>query len=419
MHRSQTNCWRAHSHSSLRKLGQTRNSGFEICFSGSFGRIALPRDGGKGFWKKSSSLQICRDGDKTDNDAITTAITNLQFVLFSIWPKEKIGVFSLDAEHFSKSLELVFEKIAKTLNMELGALYVILGTILFSLKSVLAKLVYLEGLDSLQTLSLRFLFALPFYIFILFRSFRNEPREHFQIHTFFKTYKMILLLGFMGYCLASIYDFWGLEYVSAGFGRIVLFSYPSLVVLYAFLLFGQKPTLVEIISLILTYLGIFVSLAGEFKLVGVQSLVGALLIFVSALTYAYYMVGSTKEIRTHGVQKFTAIALTSSCLLVLFLESFRNSPKEFFQYSSKVYLFGMVLGIFSTVLPSILVSEGIQKIGSSRASIIASIGPISTLFFGAWFLEEVIGSEQILGTILVIIGVWIVSKKNKWKPNPT
>lgn len=289
-----------------------------------------------------------------------------------------------------------------------GALIVFTGAILFSAKAVLIKIAYQYGIDSLSLLLLRMVFSVPFFILTAILSSRRSEEKITK-----KDWGWILFLGLIGYYLASYFDFEGLNYVSAGLERLILFIYPTIVVVFSAFLFGNKVGKKEIISLLLTYSGIAFAVINDFHVSQEKEkiILGGILIFGSAVTYAGYLIGSGKLIPKIGAVRYTSYAMIISSLAVIIHFILTNNI-NIFGYRWEVYTIGVVMAIFCTVIPGFLISEGLRIIGSGRSAIIGSIGPVSTIILAAIFLNEEITWWQITGTAMVLAGVLLVSKKD-------
>ena len=133
---------------------------------------------------------------------------------------------------------------------------------------------------------------------------------------------------------------------------------------------------------------------------------------MSALTYAMYLVGSGWLIPKFGVVRFTSYAMIISTICVLLHYIFTHEI-DLLGYPQEVYFLGIGMAILSTIIPSFMVSKSIELIGSSNFSIIASIGPISTILLAYIVLGEQLNASQLIGTIIVIVGVSLVSRKAK------
>jgi drug/metabolite transporter (DMT)-like permease len=280
------------------------------------------------------------------------------------------------------------------------------AAVCFSAKAIMIKLAFRYQIDPLSLLFLRMVFSLPFFIVIPLLLNRNKE----MTKPSGKDLLWVVLLGVLGYYTSSLLDFKGLQYVTAGLERLILFVYPTLVVLLSYLLFRKPIGGREVVALTLTYLGILVVFLNDALLGQKNVLWGALLIFGSAFTYAIYLIGSGYLIPRFGSVNFTAFAMITSCLAVV-LHYLLSSTTSILQHPLPVYGLALSIAVFSTVIPTFMVSKGIQLIGASRASIIASVGPVSTIILGYFILGEAVTVYEIGGTLLVLSGVLLVSSK--------
>ncbi|WP_405610707.1 DMT family transporter [Polaribacter sp. Asnod1-A03] len=287
-----------------------------------------------------------------------------------------------------------------------GILLGVLGVILFSSKAVMVKLAYKYNVDAITMLLLRMLFSFPFYLVIAY-LYRNENKG---IKTTKKDYTWILFFGFVGYYLASFFDFLGLTYIKASLERIILFVYPTIVILLNRIFLKKPITKPQVLAIFLSYLGIVIAFSDEIDVSGSNVYLGGLFIFISAITYASYLVGSGWLIPKFGVIRFTAYAMLVSCFCV-FIHFSIIGKTDLFNLPWQVYGYGFLIAVFATVIPSFLVSASIKKISSSNFAIVAGIGPISTIILAAFFLDEHLSLMQFFGALLVIIGIVITSLK--------
>jgi drug/metabolite transporter (DMT)-like permease len=292
-----------------------------------------------------------------------------------------------------------------------GALLIFIGAVMFAGKAVIVKWLYIHHpIDTVSLLALRMLFSLPFYIVILVWNKWKYPSD---IRLTQKEWAWMLAIGLLGYYLASFFDFWGLQYISAGLERLVLFIYPTLVLIISAIFFKKNILKIQYIALIITYLGIVLAFVPEIKM-GMQKnlLLGAFLIFLSALTYALYLIGNGEMVKKIGTTLFTCYAMLISTAMVI-VHYLITSKTNLMHYEPVVYQQSMVMAVFCTVIPSFLVSEGIQRVGSGNAAIIGSIGPMATIFMATYFLNETFNNWQIAGTLFILIGVLMISVKKK------
>lgn len=288
----------------------------------------------------------------------------------------------------------------------LAAGMILLSALCFSAKAVMIKLAYHYPVDSVSLLTLRMLFSLPFFLIVIWRTrAKGDPNKQIRIWDLLE----IAVYGVLGYYFASLYDFMGLQYVTASLERLILFLYPTLVLLISAALFRKKITRVQVIALACTYGGIALAfLDGSSILHGKQVLFGGFLIFLSAVAYALYMVGASILLPRYGSMRYTALAVSAGCIAII-LQHGIQFQWNLWHFPWEVYVLCLLMAIFSTVLPVFLVSEGIRRIGPTNSAIIASIGPISTIALGYWFLGEGFGAGQLAGTVLVTVGVVYIS----------
>lgn len=294
----------------------------------------------------------------------------------------------------------------KLSNKSLGAIIGITGIVMFSAKAIMVKLGYRYDVDTVTLLLLRMVFALPFYLIISIRENSKADTKKLSKRDIWS----VIGLGFVGYYLASYFDFFGLKFISASLERLILFVYPTLVIIITVIFLKKKATRIQVYAIIVTYLGIFVAFADDLNFEGDNLWIGVGSIFLSALTYAFYLVGSGVMIPKLGAVKFTAYAMTVSCIMVIIHYLITNTV-EVLRQPWQVYALGFGMASISTVIPSFLISEAIRRLGASNFAIYGSIGPISTILLAIVFLGERIDFYQIIGTIVVIIGVSIINIK--------
>jgi len=291
----------------------------------------------------------------------------------------------------------------------IGAFLVFLAAFCFAMKGILIKLAYQYPIDSISLLTLRMLFALPFYVGIALNAGRKYPPVQLTI----RQWVMLVICGITGYYLASYFNFLGLVYISAGLERILLFVYPTFVLLMNAFGFGRRVTRLQILALFLTYAGILLAFWGNIETSPQKNVIlGAFWVILSGLVYAIYLVGSDRMIAQVGAQRFTCYAMIAATVPTVIHCAIQNGLR-LGNYPMPVYALGLSMGIFVTVIPTFMIAEGIKRVGSGNASIIASIGPIFTIILATSILHETISMAQILGTLLVLTGVFLIG----WRGN--
>jgi drug/metabolite transporter (DMT)-like permease len=292
-----------------------------------------------------------------------------------------------------------------------GLFLALTGAILFSTKAIIVKTAFAAvKVDALTLLTIRMVFSLPFYLVAAYMVSSKRSNTKLTIRQWF----IILFLGFFGYYLSSLFDFIGLQYISAGLERLILFLYPTFAVLINALVYHQKIQRNQKIALGLTYAGIGLAFMGELQVDAGNAyfLWGSFLIFLCSITFAIYLVGSGRIISEIGSSKFTAYTMLAATVGVLAHFLIRGQWDDL-QRSSNLWWYGILLAIAATVIPSFLTSGAIKRIGSSNAAIISSIGPVSTILQAHYFLGEKIFREQLIGTFLVLAGVLLLTRKEK------
>lgn len=287
-----------------------------------------------------------------------------------------------------------------------GILFTLGGAAMFSGKAVVIKLAYRDfAVDSIVLLGLRMAFALPFFLLIGYvRGRRRGARTPLGP----RTYALILLLGIFGYYLASYTDFLGLRYLSAGMERLILFSYPTMVLLIQRVWFGTPIKPVQWAATAVCYAGIALAFSGSDFSVGDGFVLGAGLVLFSALLYSFYVIGSGRLTPRIGSVRFTSLALTAASAAVL--THVLLSGNSLLGLPGGLYAYGLTLAIFCTVIPGYMVTAGIQRIGANDAAILGAVGPVATIVLEYAVLGEYLNLVQGLGAVLIIGGVILIGR---------
>lgn len=290
-----------------------------------------------------------------------------------------------------------------------GMLMALAGTFLFSLKPILIKYAYAVGLNSEQVITLRMLFAMPFYAGVVcFYWAKNRAKRSSYIQHILP----VAGLGILGYFIASYLDLLGLQYISAQLERVVLFCFPTMVVLMSYFFFKtQLPRNIWLL-LAMSYSGILLIFGHDLTTLGSEVAKGTALVFCGALAFAVYVLWSKPMIGRIGSQMFTSIAMLSASLAIY---AFFTSTQEFssLYVSSDAYLLVAALAFFCTVIPSLLVAEAIHKIGPERTSIVGTSGPAITSLFAVLWLGEAFTLYHGAGLGLIMIAVGMMMKSSK------
>ena len=293
-----------------------------------------------------------------------------------------------------------------------GLAFALFGVLAFSLRPVLIKLAYgvptASGhpVSPVTLLFLRMVLSLPFFAVVALFLRGREPRLTAR------DWAAVAGLGFLGYYLASFLDFLGLQYVGAGLGRLILFLYPTLVLLLSFLFLHRAPSRRELGAFLVCYSGVALVLSNRFGggAEGTLFLLGVLLVFGSALCYAIYLVAGSQMVKRIGSMRFTAYTMIVSTAPAV-VQFFALERASALVLPGAVWGYAIVMATFSTVLPVFLQAEALKRIGASQFALIGAVGPVSTVLISALGLEEPFTSLQALGGALVVAGVLMVSLK--------
>jgi drug/metabolite transporter (DMT)-like permease len=288
-----------------------------------------------------------------------------------------------------------------------GFLITLLGAILFSTKAIIVKLAFgATHTDALTLLTLRMVFALPFYVVAAFLVSGQKT----NVRMTGQQWLLVAGVGMCGYYISSLLDFIGLQYVSAGLERLILFLYPSFVVFINALVFKQRITNIQKWALLLTYSGIAIAYLGELSIdTSKQGLYfGSFMVFLCAITYSIYIAGSGKIIPLVGANKFTAYAMLAATAGI-FVHFAIAGNGQVLATGKALWGYGLLLAVVATVLPTFIISQGLKSIGSNNVAIISGVGPVSTILQAHFFLNEPIFASQIFGTVLVVFGVLLLS----------
>lgn len=288
-----------------------------------------------------------------------------------------------------------------------GVICILLGTCCFAAKGILIKLAYRYGITATPLLMLRMLFALPFYavVALWLQTQQQSPLSKKEIW-------QIIGLGLLSYYVSSLFDFMGLQYISAGLERLILYVYPTLVLLILAFVKHKKISFTEKLALAIAYSGMLLVFLHDIHLGNSweETTLGSGLVLLSTISFAVFIVLAGDMIPRVGSLRFTSYGMLSACAGVI-AHNLVVEGADSISQPLPVYGLAFALAIFCTVIPSFLMNEGIRIIGSGRAAILGIFGPVVTLFLGALVLNEGIGFIQLAGAALVIGGVVLIGRK--------
>ena len=278
------------------------------------------------------------------------------------------------------------------------------GAILFSTKAIVAKLIYRYHVDAVTLLAFRMMFSLPFFAAVaIWQSCSAAPLSS-------NDRLRIVLLGLVGYYLSSFLDFLGLQYISAGLERLILFLTPTFVLLISMIFLKRRITGLEWIALCVAYLGMVLVFIHDVRTGGNNVLVGSGFVLASALSYSFYLILSGELVRRVGALRLVAYAMCVSSVACIG-QFFLLRPAQMLIQPVGIYGLSLVNAVFCTVVPVFLTMIAVARIGAATTSQAGMIGPVSTLFLGALVLGEPVTGIQLVGTGLVLSGIYLLSQK--------
>ena len=284
-----------------------------------------------------------------------------------------------------------------------GIAFAIVGVLAFSFRPILIKLSYAaHPVSPVTMLFLRMTLSLPFFLAIAWWLRNQEPRLSAR------EWAAVAGLGFLGYYLASFLDFLALQYIPAGLGRLLLFTYPTIVVILSAALLRKRVTGREIAALILTYAGLALVFAQSLEGEQTNFWLGAVLAFASSTCYALYLVAGAEVIARVGSVRFSAYAMSAASVACI-LQFVLLRPLSALDLPAPVYGYAIAMALLSTVVPAFRTSEALRRVGANTVAIIGALGPVTTIVFGWLGLEEVMTPLQVAGAALVVVGVVVIS----------
>jgi len=291
------------------------------------------------------------------------------------------------------------------------------AAILFSTKPIIIKYAYSLGIDSLTLMLLRMLTAIPIYLIIGVLLVKKSSLDLSQTNQKILLFKA-MTVGLLGYYLASFLDLAGLEYVNAQLERMLLYAYPTFVAIFAFIIFKQPISKQQKLALAICYAGIILLFAKDFSLQGDQVITGSVLILLSAVSYALYLLLSKPFIHSYGSLLFTCISMLSASVATVVHYSIDMvfTGTEITAISDySLELWGAILGltIFATVIPTFMISEAVKQIGATNTSLTGTLGPVVTTIFAVLLLGEIFTWVHAVGMILIVGAILLLSRTKK------
>lgn len=291
--------------------------------------------------------------------------------------------------------------------MNSGSLLVIFAALLFACKGTLIKHIYSLGASAADVMILRLSFSLPIYLWV---ALRYLPKFRHQLTVC--QWLGVGLCGVLGYYVSSYLDMLGLEHVSAGLERVILYTYPAFVVLFSTMLLRKSISRTLCMYIACIYCGLllvfYADLHGKPSASINDIAKGSLFVLGAAIIFAIYVIGSEHYMRTISSSLFTALMMIAAGMAMTMHYALFESFAHLADLSTDIYLWCALTAVIFTVLPAFMMSAGVRKVGSATAGALGMIGPVATIGIAATFLGEQLSAMQVIGLVIVILGVYRV-----------
>jgi drug/metabolite transporter (DMT)-like permease len=285
-----------------------------------------------------------------------------------------------------------------------GTLLVAGSAMLFASKGLFAKALYARGIGFELLVTVRSFLALP--LFLLFVSVRvglgqvrSTPLSHIAIAA---------LAGFLCYYVGALVDFYALTMIDVSIERVLLFSYPAIVVLFTAFMTRKWPGRGIVAATSLTYVGIFFVMGGFDPAALRDNFVGGTYVLVAAVTTATYFMLGERFIPRMGAGRFTLFGMTAATTALVAHFLAHRSLSELVGLTAPDWWLLIGLAIVCTFLPALMQTEGVQRLGAQRAAVVSTAGPPTTILLGWMFLGERLSLWQVLGVVLILVGIVVV-----------
>lgn len=287
----------------------------------------------------------------------------------------------------------------------------LLGVVLFAAKSVFVKMAYEYHADAISVLYLRMLFAFPLVLIVGLIYEKTKNTVPFRWMDILK----VAGISVFGYYISAVFDFAGLIYVEASIERLVLFLYPTMVIILSMIFLKKPITAKQVIAISVSYIGLLIAFGNKLIVHASPGFwFGISLILVSAITYAVFLTISDKLIKQVGSVRFSTVATLTMCFCII-VHANVTGKGTITGFPSQVYISCILMAVLSTVIPVYMFNYAMSQLGASNISIISCFGPVCTLFLSAMMLKEVITLWQIAGTLIVVGGVLLINKEDSEK----
>ena len=281
-----------------------------------------------------------------------------------------------------------------------GVILAIISAICYGMNPLGALFLYEEGLNVNSVIFYRFIFAsILLAIFMLIKK-----------DSFYLKFKEIILLALLGllFGISAISLFNSFLYMDAGLASTVLFIYPIFVAIIMALFFKEKNSIITILSIIFAFLGVVLLYESDGANV---SNFGIFLVIVSSLCYAIYIVIINQYLKISAL-KVTFYSMLF-CTITILIHSFFDSSLNIMPLVNfNMWFYTIFLALVPTIISLLFLIKAIQLIGSTSASILGALEPLTAVLIGVYVFNEKITFWLVIGIVFILFGVILIILKN-------
>lgn len=292
-----------------------------------------------------------------------------------------------------------------------GIALIVCGSVLLATKGIFAKVLYSEGVRFETLLMIRTGLSIPLYW--LWATRRGGWSA------IGRTESRILLIsagaGMLCFYVGAMLDFYALTLIDAGLERVILYTYPAFIVMTLSAKNRRRPERRVAGALLLTFAGVMLAVGGVDASLLRANTVGAFLVLIGAVTYTVYFFANEYVGKRVGSSLFTALAMTSGSIM-LTIHFLLLVPTSSVIMSSKAWVLLILMVIFATVIPVLMLAEGVNRVGAQRASLISTVGPPSTIVMAWMILDEQMRWIQWTGVLAILSGIYVLERRRQLAP---
>ncbi|HJE03826.1 MAG TPA: DMT family transporter [Aliarcobacter thereius] len=281
-----------------------------------------------------------------------------------------------------------------------GIVLAVVSAIFYGTNPLGALILFQEGLNVTSVVFYRFLFAVILLAFFM-KLFKKS---------FYVTVQQLSILSFLGilFGISAICLFSSFLYMDAGLASTILFVYPIFVAILMAIFFKEKSSIVVVLSIILSFAG--VSLLFDSNSANI-SFFGLSLVLISSLCYAIYIVVINRYLKISSFK--TTLYSMLFCTLTIFIYSFSKESSNIMPLINfNMWFYSIFLALIPTIFSLIFLVKAIELIGSTSASILGALEPLTAVFIGVFIFGESLTLKIVLAIFTILLSVILIVIKS-------